>query len=150
MIVWLKLVKSLNVVEVLVKGASKLVIDQIQGVYGVKGEILKNILKNPYSEYVKKCDVCQRLKNMPQQAACTLTPVVSHIPFDMWGIDLVGKLPNGKGGAEFAIVVVDYFSKWVEAVPLKMTKGENVIHFLWKNILTHFGIPKILVSDNRP
>ncbi|GAA0169555.1 hypothetical protein LIER_24009 [Lithospermum erythrorhizon] len=100
--------------------------------------------------YVKRCDACQRLGNSPQFPTSTLTPVVSLIPFAMWGIDLVGKLPNAKGGVEFAIVGVDYFSKWIETAPLKKTKGENVTHFLWKNILTRFGIPKILVYDNAP
>ncbi|GAA0167248.1 hypothetical protein LIER_22223 [Lithospermum erythrorhizon] len=42
-IVWLRLVKSLEFKEVLVKGDSKLVIDQIQGACGVKSEILKKI-----------------------------------------------------------------------------------------------------------
>ncbi|GAA0169862.1 hypothetical protein LIER_40844 [Lithospermum erythrorhizon] len=62
----------------------------------------------------------------------------------------VGKLPKAKGGVEFVIVAVYYFSKWVEGVPLKNARGEDVTHFLWKNILTRFGIPKILVSDNGP
>ncbi|GAA0169867.1 hypothetical protein LIER_24250 [Lithospermum erythrorhizon] len=76
--------------------------------------------------------------------------MVSLIPFAMWRIDHVGKLSKAKGGSEFAIVAVDYFSKWVESAPLKKTKSEDVIQFLWKNILTRFGIPKILVSDNGP
>ncbi|GAA0162911.1 hypothetical protein LIER_39497 [Lithospermum erythrorhizon] len=100
--------------------------------------------------YVKKCDAYQRMRNAPQLPTSTLTPVVSSIPFAMCGIDLVGKLPKAKGGAEFAILAVDYFSKWVEAAPLKKTKSEDVIQFLWKNILTRFGIPKILVLDNGP
>ncbi|GAA0176481.1 hypothetical protein LIER_29463 [Lithospermum erythrorhizon] len=70
------------------------------------------ILVKDALSYLKKCDVSQRLGNTPQQPAFNLTPVVSPIPFAMWGIDLVGKLPQGKGGVEFAIVVVDYFSKW--------------------------------------
>ncbi|GAA0164281.1 hypothetical protein LIER_19957 [Lithospermum erythrorhizon] len=41
MIVGLKLVKSLNITEVLVKGDSKLVIDEIQVKCGVKNEMLK-------------------------------------------------------------------------------------------------------------
>ncbi|GAA0170854.1 hypothetical protein LIER_25027 [Lithospermum erythrorhizon] len=41
MIVALKLVKSLNITEVLVKGDSKLVIDHIQGKCGVKSEVLR-------------------------------------------------------------------------------------------------------------
>ncbi|GAA0159804.1 hypothetical protein LIER_16503 [Lithospermum erythrorhizon] len=88
--------------------------------------------------------------NTPELPTCTLTPMVSFILSAIWGIDLVGKLPRAKGGAKFVIVAVDYFNKWVEAVPLKKTKGEKVVHFLWKNILTWFSIPKVLVSDNRP
>ena len=33
----------------------------------------------------------------------------------MWGIDIVGVLPIAKGGAKCAIVVTDYFTKWLEA-----------------------------------
>ncbi|GAA0138901.1 hypothetical protein LIER_00557 [Lithospermum erythrorhizon] len=90
--------------------------------------------------YVKRCDVCQLMGNAPQLPTSALTPVVSPIPFAMWGIDLVGKLPKAKGGAEFAIITVDYFNKWVEAVPLKKTKSENVIHFLGKTS-SHLGSP---------
>ncbi|GAA0163007.1 hypothetical protein LIER_18984 [Lithospermum erythrorhizon] len=90
------------------------------------------------------------MENAPQLPTSALAPVVSPIPFVIWGIDLVGKLPRAKGGAEFAIVAVDYFRKWVGAAPLKKTKSEDVIQFLWKNILTRFGIRKILVSDNGP
>ncbi|GAA0149534.1 hypothetical protein LIER_08684 [Lithospermum erythrorhizon] len=98
--------------------------------------------------YVKRCDACQRMGNAAQLPTSALTPVISLIPFTMQGIDLIGKLSKAKGRAEFAIVAVDYFSKWVEAAPLKKTKSEDVIQFLWKNILKRFGIPKILVSDN--
>ncbi|GAA0183486.1 hypothetical protein LIER_30887 [Lithospermum erythrorhizon] len=100
--------------------------------------------------YVQRLDACQHLGNAPQQPTCTLTPVISPIPFAMWRIDLVRKLPKAKGGAEFAIVAVDYFNKWVEMVPLKKTRGDDVTHFLWKSILTRFGIPKILIFDNGP
>ncbi|GAA0174500.1 hypothetical protein LIER_27882 [Lithospermum erythrorhizon] len=53
--------------------------------------------------------------NAPQLPTSDLAPVVSPIPLVMWGIDLVGKLPKAKGGDEFAIATIDYFSKWVEA-----------------------------------
>ncbi|GAA0171763.1 hypothetical protein LIER_25723 [Lithospermum erythrorhizon] len=45
----------------------------------------------------------------PQPPTFALTPMVSPSLFVMWGIDLVGKLPKAKRGAEFAIVAVDYF-----------------------------------------
>ncbi|GAA0171697.1 hypothetical protein LIER_25671 [Lithospermum erythrorhizon] len=82
--------------------------------------------------YVKKCDACQQMQNAPQLPTSSLTPVVSPIPFAMWGIDLVRKLPKAEGGAEFTIVAVEYFSKWVEAAPLKKTRSEEVVQFLWE------------------
>ncbi|GAA0169531.1 hypothetical protein LIER_40779 [Lithospermum erythrorhizon] len=80
--------------------------------------------------YVKICDACQRLSNTPQKAVVAATPVISPIPFAIWGICLVGKLPKAKGGVEYVVVVVDYFSKWVEVAPLKKIKRDNIVHLV--------------------
>ncbi|GAA0170160.1 hypothetical protein LIER_40902 [Lithospermum erythrorhizon] len=65
-------------------------------------------------------------------------------------IDLVGKLPKAKGSLEYVVVIVDYFSKWVEVAPLKKTGSDSIVRFLWKHIITRFGVPRILISDNGP
>jgi hypothetical protein len=36
--------------------------------------------------------------------------------FDVWRIDYMGPFPKS-GDAEYILVVVDYVSKWVEALP---------------------------------
>ena len=46
------------------------------------------------------------------------------------------------------MVDIDYFTKWVEAEPLSNIRDVNIKRFVWKNIVTRFGIPHILVSDN--
>jgi len=56
--------------------------------------------------------------------------MVSPWPFVIWGIDLIGELPMGRRGAKYAIVVVDYFTKWVEAEPLTKVSYAKVINFL--------------------
>ena len=43
---------------------------------------------------------------------------------------------------------MDYFSKWVEAIPIKKATNYVVIEFLISNILSRFGCPKKLVTDN--
>ncbi|GAA0165368.1 hypothetical protein LIER_39962 [Lithospermum erythrorhizon] len=68
---------------------------------------------------VKKCNVCQRMGSIQHQPTTFMTLTLSPIQHTMWGIDLVGKLPKAKGSLEHAVVAVDYFSKWVEATPLK-------------------------------
>ncbi|CAJ2666995.1 unnamed protein product [Trifolium pratense] len=41
----------------------------------------------------------------------------------------------------------DYVSKWVEAVASPKADGKMMIKFLKKNIFTHFGTPRVLISD---
>jgi len=45
------------------------------------------------------------------------------------------------------MLVVDYVSKWVEAIATPKNYVEIVIKFLKKNIFFHFGVPRVLISD---
>ncbi|KAM2294721.1 hypothetical protein ACFX1S_034603 [Malus domestica] len=40
--------------------------------------------------------------------------MISPWPFAYWGLDLIGPMPAGKGKVRYAIVAVDYFTKWAE------------------------------------
>ncbi|CAH9110567.1 unnamed protein product [Cuscuta europaea] len=64
------------------------------------------------------------------------------------GIDLVGPLPRAAGNNRYIIVAVDYFTKWVEAEPLASITGARCQKFVHKNILTRFGVPQEIISDN--
>lgn len=46
------------------------------------------------------------------------------------------------------LVGMDYFTKWVEVEPLANIWYTNVKRFVWKNIMTLFGVPKVLILDN--
>ncbi|GAA0185251.1 hypothetical protein LIER_32539 [Lithospermum erythrorhizon] len=81
------------------------------------------------TNFVKKCDVCQRMGSAQHQPTTSMTPILNPVSFAIWGIDLVGKLPKAKGSLEYAVVVVDYFSKWVEVAPLKKTDSDNIVRF---------------------
>ena len=43
---------------------------------------------------------------------------------------------------------MDYFTKWVEAKPLANIKHVDVKRFIWRNIVTRFGVPHTLITDN--
>ena len=60
----------------------------------------------------------------------------------------MGPFPRGTGSRRFLLAATDYFTKWVEAEPLQSIGESNVRGFLWKNIITRFGIPRALISDN--
>ena len=46
------------------------------------------------------------------------------------------------------MVAVDFVSKWVEVIPSKTNDNKVVIKFLKENILSRFGTPRAIISDN--
>lgn len=62
---------------------------------------------------------------------------------------MVGPLPRFKE-CTFVIVVIDYFSKWIEMKALTSTTEFKVIKFLKSRIVYRYGIPSILVTDTGP
>uniref|UniRef100_A0A2N9HKB0 Uncharacterized protein n=1 Tax=Fagus sylvatica TaxID=28930 RepID=A0A2N9HKB0_FAGSY len=61
---------------------------------------------------------------------------------------LRGPLPRAPGNKKFLIVATDYFTKWIEAKPLSHIREVDTKRFLWKSIITRFGIPWAVISDN--
>ncbi|KAM1621827.1 hypothetical protein ACFXTN_018627 [Malus domestica] len=57
-------------------------------------------------------------------------------------------MPAGKSNVRYAIVAVDYFTKWAEVEPLATITVAKIEDFVWKNILCRFGIPNAILTDN--
>ncbi|XP_059626515.1 uncharacterized protein LOC132269364 [Cornus florida] len=65
-----------------------------------------------------------------------------------WALDFIGKLrPPSADGHTYMVVTTDYFTKWVEAIPLKTCEQPTVINFIKKHIIHRFGIPETLTTD---
>ena len=56
--------------------------------------------------------------------------MVSPWLFAVWGIDIIGALLVGKGGVKYAVVAVDYFTKWAEAEPLATITSKKIQSFV--------------------
>jgi hypothetical protein len=48
----------------------------------------------------------------------------------------------------FLVVVVDYFTKWVEVEALVTITAENIRNFLWKLVVCQYGIRHAFVINN--
>ena len=99
-------------------------------------------------EYTKKCDQCQKFAPNTHQPRGFLNPFSSPWPFAQWGLDIVGLFPKAAGNKKYLLVGTDYFTKWVEAEFLANIWDVDVKKFVWKNIVTRFGIPQSLILDN--
>nr|XP_023884720.1 uncharacterized protein K02A2.6-like [Quercus suber] len=100
------------------------------------------------AEYVLKCDQCQKHAPLIHQLVSQLNPISRSWPFAQWGLDILGPFPWATGNRRFVIVAVDYFTKWAEAEALGNIRDTDVKKFVWKKIVTRFGVPESLISDN--
>jgi len=78
--------------------------------------------------------------NIQRAPASAMNPIIKPWSFRGWGIDLIGQIypPSSKG---HILVTTDYFTKWVEAIPLKRVASANMIDFVKEHIVYRFGIP---------
>ncbi|KAL0284854.1 UNVERIFIED_CONTAM: hypothetical protein Sangu_2806600 [Sesamum angustifolium] len=99
--------------------------------------------------YARRCHACQFHANLINQPPEPLHPNIASWPFDAWGLDVVRPLTKSSGGHLYILAATDYFSKWVEAVPLKEVKKENVIDFICTHIIYRYRVPRHIMTDNR-
>ena len=99
-------------------------------------------------EYYKGCQDCHRFSNVQKSPASAINPIIKPWPFRGWGIDLIGQifLPSSRGHT-FILVAIDYFIKWVEAIPLKTVTLKNMVDFVKEHIVYHFGISQTITID---
>ena len=60
----------------------------------------------------------------------------------------MGPINPSSNGYIWILVATKYFTKWVEAIPLKKATGAAIANFVREHIITRFRIPKRLISDN--
>ena len=63
-------------------------------------------------------------------------------------MDIVSPFPEAIGSKKYLLVGTDDFTKWVVTEPLANIRDVDVKRFIWKNIITRFGVPHTLISDN--
>ena len=78
-----------------------------------------------------------------------LVPQVTLQAFDKWAIDFVGPInpPTKKSRARYIITANYYLILWAEAQPVKNCSATTAGKFIFDNILSRFGCPRILMSD---
>ena len=58
----------------------------------------------------------------------------------------MGPFPSSFGNI-YILLAVDYVSKWVEATTCPRNNVTTVVGFIQRNILSRFGAPKTIISD---
>lgn len=130
--------------------------DSLLGGHLGKKKTIDRILSNFYwpglnrdvTTFCKTCDICQKTvpKGTVHRVPLEKMPIID-VPFKRVAVDLVGPIdPPTEGGHRYILTLVDYATRYPEAVPLKKITTESVAEAL-VNMYTRFGVPEEVLSD---
>ena len=60
---------------------------------------------------------------------------------------MLGPLPLTESGNKYIVVIADYFTKWVEALPIPDQEASTIAELLVKEVICRFGVPQLIHSD---
>eukprot|EP00253_Pinus_taeda_P025048 PITA_25048 len=95
---------------------------------------------------VRSYHACQIFDRKTRIPLTPLQPVVAIGPFAEWGICFMTCNPTSARGHGYIIVVVDYFTKWAEAMPTLNNSGETTALFFFNHVVSKFGVPRAIVT----
>lgn len=95
-------------------------------------------------KFVKKCRGCL-LVSTPDPPQPMVRKEIPNGPWEDIAIDFLGPLPNG----ETLLVVVDYYSRYLEVCEMRQITAKHTIEELAK-IFSRFGVPVTIRADNGP
>ena len=98
----------------------------------------------------KMCDTCASRKSPNKVPKAPLQKYVVGVPMERWAVDVIGPLPLTNKRNSYLLVVGDYFTKWVDAIPMRNQKAITIAQKLVDRVVTIFGVPMELHSDQGP
>jgi hypothetical protein len=79
--------------------------------------------------------------------ATNLQTIEPTWPLARWGINIIGKLPTTQGNLQYAVVAVEYFTKWIETKPVTNMSSFTIKKFLWQK--HHLSLRSSKAHNNR-
>ena len=98
--------------------------------------------------FEKGCQECQKHVGIRHVPASELHSIIKPWPFGGWALDVIDEIhPNSSKGHRFVLARIDYFTKWIEVVPLQNVDQKVVISFIKNYILCRFEVPENITTD---
>ena len=92
-----------------------------------------------------KCPCIKSKKpNVPEKAK--LVPIDATSPFELVSIDFI-HLDRCKGGYEYALVVVDHFTRFIQLYPTKNKSARSAADQIFNKYILSYGFPRRIHHD---
>lgn len=103
--------------------------------------------KSDVENWCASCKICVARKGPSSKGKSSLQVYNVGCPFERLQVDILGPLPVSSAGNKYLLVVVDCFTKWPEAFPLKSKRAIPVAETLVGQVFSRHGIPLELHTD---
>ena len=122
------------------------------GISRLYGQLLSRFywygMRQDVEDWVTSCEPCsQRRKPKGRGCGAPLNVTWCGYPFERIAMDLIPNLPESDSGNRHILVIVDYFTKWVEAYPLRRMDAATIASTFVNGFVSQFGAPESLHTD---
>jgi transposase InsO family protein len=111
--------------------------------------VSKNTLNKAIEEQINNCHICQLFSDGKQHLKILQLPRHSTTRLS-WSVDLITDLTLSDNGFKLLLIAVDDFSNYIVAIPLKTSTAQELISAIKYHLISPFGIPKFIRSDEQP
>ena len=98
-------------------------------------------------DHIRNCLACTACKSPFKRYRAALADFRVGAPMDRVAIDLIGPLPLTTRKNRYILVLVDYFTRWLEAFPLPDQTAETVAHKMVTEFVCRFVAPLEIHTD---
>jgi len=91
--------------------------------------------------------VCVAKKGPPNKEKSPMQIFNAGVPFEKLQIDILGPFLSFVTGNKYLLVIVDCFTKWVEAFPLKNARASTIAEVFVNQVVSRHGVPFEIHTD---
>ncbi|GBM94250.1 Transposon Ty3-I Gag-Pol polyprotein, partial [Araneus ventricosus] len=104
-------------------------------------------LRADVENWCRECHACGARKGPKTRTKGRLQRYNVGAPFERMALDILGPFPVTTKGNRYVLVLMDYFTKWPEAIPIPDQEASIVAEELVRSWISCYGVPMILHSD---
>lgn len=97
--------------------------------------------------WCQNCSGCSSRRRPQKKFQAPMQVYNVGAPLERIAIDVLGPLPETQQGNRYILVVMDYFSKWVETHAMPEQSAATVAHLLVTEVICRFGVPLQIHTD---
>jgi transposase InsO family protein len=104
-------------------------------------------MKSAVRDWIRTCPKCGARKRPQKTSRAPLNTYRVGAPMDRLSSDILGPFPVSERSNRYILVVMDNFSKWVEAYPIPDFTAETVARTIVYEFISRFGNPLEIHTD---